>query len=135
MERTLCIFKPDLSASTGRVAQALIRLLAIELTPVRLERLTMTYAQAARLYAAHEGQPYYRGNIDFMTSGPSWVMVLEGVRAVERLREMMGDTDPLRARPGTLRRLFGTELPRNAIHGTGTPAEAADEIRIFFEEK
>lgn len=131
-ERTLCIFKPDLAANEQHTASALIRLLAIGLLPVQLVRATMTIAQAVQLYAAHDGQPYHRANVDFVASGPSVIMLLEGVRAVDRLREIVGTTDPLRAQPGTLRRMFGTELPRNAVHATATVGEVENEIRIFF---
>ncbi len=135
MSRTLCIFKPDLAASRKDVAHALLRLLAVDLVPSALLLMDVTFAQAARLYAAHEGQPYYRRNIDFMISGASVVMVLDGERAVERLREIVGSTDPKKAQPGTLRAMFGTEMPKNAVHASASDKEAADEIRIFFNEE
>lgn len=134
MSRTLCIFKPDLASKRIDTTHALLRLLAIDLVPVALKRVTLTVAQAARLYAAHAEQPHYRRNIDFMTSGECVVMILDGVRAVERLRELVGSTNPFAAQPGTLRSIFGTTLPRNAVHATGSEAEVEDEIRIFFEE-
>ncbi len=135
MSRTLCIFKPELTTDRKDIAHALLRLLAIDLIPVELNCMTLTPAQVMRLYAAHEGQPYHRRNIEFMTSGPCMVMVLDGERAVERLREIVGSTDPKLAQPGTLRAMFGTELPRNAVHASASEAEAADEIRIFFSEE
>ncbi len=135
MSRTLCIFKPDLAAKRHNVAHALLRLLAVDLVPTCLTLIDITFAQAARLYAAHEGQPYYRGNIEFMTSGVCMVMVLDGAKAVERLREIAGGTDPKLAQPGTLRAMFGTELPKNAVHASASDKEAADEIRIFFNEE
>lgn len=135
MSRTLCIFKPDLAANRHNAGQALMRLLAIDLVPSGLLLMDITIAQAMRLYAVHEGQPYYRRNIEFMTSGPCVVMVLDGEHAVERLREIVGSTDPKKAQPGTLRAMFGTELPRNAVHASASDKEAADEIRIFFNEE
>lgn len=132
-ERTLCIFKPDLAVNLRHVAQALIQILALELTPVHLCRLTMTRAQATQLYRAHVGQPYFDGNIEFVTSGPSYLIVLEGERACSQLRDAIGATDPARAQPGTLRAMFGTGLPQNAVHGSETPAAAALEITIFFQ--
>ncbi len=134
IERTLCIFKPDLVANSTHVASALVRLISIGLLPVRLDRVVMTMAQAMRLYAGHDGQPYHRANLEFVASGPCMPMVLEGERAVDRLREIVGSTDPLRAQAGTLRRMFGTTLPRNAVHATATAAEVIEEIRIFFYE-
>jgi nucleoside-diphosphate kinase len=132
MSRTLCIFKPDLAASRVNVAQTLVRLISIDLLPIRMQRETLSTPQALRLYAAHFGKPYNRRNIEFMTSGPSVVMVLEGERAVERLREIVGATDPKKAQAGTLRALFGSGLPQNAVHATATVAEVDDEIQIFF---
>ncbi len=70
-----------------------------------------------------------------MISGPCVVMVLDGERAIERLREIVGSTEPMLAQPGTLRKMFGTELPRNAVHASASDKEAADEIRIFFNEE
>lgn len=134
IEQTLSIFKPDLVANSAHVASVFIRLLAIGLLPVRLKRIDLlSMGQVRALYKAHEGQPYYARNYDFMLSGPCVVMILEGERAVERLREIIGSTDPRRAQPGTLRRMFGTELPRNAIHATATAAEVDAEIKIFFD--
>jgi nucleoside-diphosphate kinase len=135
MERTLCIFKPDLAARRANVAQALVRLIAVELLPVRMERMTISTPQALRLYSAHFGKPHNRRNIDFITSGRSVVMVLEGESAVERLRDIVGATDPTKAQRGTLRATFGSELPRNAVHATATAAEVEDEIAIFFERE
>lgn len=135
MSLTLCIFKPDLAANRHDVGHALLRLLAIDLVPMSLQYREITTSQAMRLYAAHEGQPYYRRNIEFVTSGPSIVMVLDGERAVERLREIVGATDPKLAQPGTLRAMFGTELPKNAVHASASDAEVEDEIRIFFNEE
>lgn len=131
--RTLCIFKPDLTYRSLDTAQALIRILAIELVPIRLQRMTLSTTQAMRLYAAHEGKSYYRNNIEFMTSDPSIVMVLEGRLAPERLRELVGSTDPAMAKPGTLRNTFGSGLPYNAVHASEDVLAAEEEIRIFFE--
>jgi len=131
-ERTLCIFKPDLAAKPSNVANALIRLLGLGLVPSHLERLTLTQTQAQALYVAHVGQPYHQRNLEFMTSGPCVVMVLEGEFAVDRLRMTIGPTDPQKADPYHLRSVFGSELPRNAFHASATAREAESEIRIFF---
>lgn len=132
MSRTLCIFKPDLTASHANTTQALIRLLAIGLLPVQMRQTVITVPQALRLYHAQFGQPHNRRNIDFMTSDLSCVMVLDGEDAVERLRAIIGSTDPQKAARGTLRALYGTELPRNAVHATAMSDEIEDEIAIFF---
>lgn len=133
MSRTLCIFKPDLTGDRRATNQALLRLLAVDFVPTTLAFTALTKAQAAKLYAAHEGQPYYKRNIEFMMSGPCIVMVLDGERAVERLRDLVGSTDPDKAQPGTLRRIYGKGLPDNAVHATGSEAEVEREISIFFE--
>lgn len=131
-ERTLCIFKPDLAANLHNTTQALMRVLELKLVPVELRRLTMTVQHATVLYDEHVGQPHFWPNVEFVTSAPSYLMVLEGESACARLRELLGATDPAKARPGTLRALYGSKLPRNAAHGSATPADAEREIALFF---
>lgn len=135
IERTLCIFKPDLAANLDNVARALFRVLALGLVPVQLRRATLTRAQALELYRGHVGQPYFEPNVEFVTSAPSYLMVLEGEGACAWLREHLGATDPAKARSGTLRAVFGTGLPQNAAHGSATPAEAEREIALFFRQE
>ena len=131
-ERTLCIFKPDLTARRADVAHALIRLLAVDLMPVAMRRDVLSSGQARELYREHEGQPYFARNVDFMTSGVSTVLMLEGEQACDRLREMIGATDPAKAARGTLRSMFGSDLPRNAVHGSASVDVAKREILLFF---
>lgn len=146
-ERCLLIFKPDLVASVHNVASALVRVISHtpDLHLLVLQRLTMTPAQAERLYEAHAGQPYHARNIEFVTSGPSIAMVLEGEGTCRRMRELVGVTDPQVARrfgrlttpvtslfANTLRAQFGTELPRNAVHASENSRDAEREIGIFF---
>ena len=136
-ERCLLILKPDLVANANNVASALIRVIshAPDLHLLVLQRLTMTPAQAERLYEAHVGQPYHARNIAFVTSGPSIAMVFEGEEACKRMRKLAGPTDPrsnLGALQNSLRWQFGTELPRNAIHASENGRDAEREIGIFF---
>jgi len=132
IERTFCILKPDLTAKTRDVVAVLVRILGINLVPVRMLRTQMTRAEALELYQEHEGQSHFEPNVAFVTSGLVYLIVLEGEAACARLRELIGSTDPTKAQRGTLRQLFGSELPRNAVHGSASPAEAAREIEIFF---
>jgi nucleoside-diphosphate kinase len=132
MEYALCIIKPDIAADRRCVTVVFRRLSMIDLVPVVLRRVMISRAQAENLYQEHVGRLYHATNIDFMTSGPSVVMVLERDEACSRLRELIGETDPEQARPGTLRAMFGTELPRNAVHGSATIFDAEREIAIFF---
>ena len=138
-ERCLLIFKPDLVANANNVASALIRVVshAPDLHLLVLQRLTMTPAQAERLYEAHVGQPYHARNVAFVTSGPSVAMVLEGEGACKRMRELAGPTDPQKVKWGMttaapLRAIYGTELPRNAVHASENSRDAEREIGIFF---
>jgi nucleoside-diphosphate kinase len=130
IEQTLCIIKPDVAMS--RAPEILVGIIAAGMTPVLLQRVVMTPAQAARLYEAHVGQPYYAANIEFMVSGPSVAVVLEGEDACIRLRARIGSTDPRKAAHGTYRALYGTDLPRNAIHASENSRSASREIKIFF---
>ena len=96
----------------------------------RLERLTKREAEG--FYAVHRQRPFFQILTDFMSSGPIMVMVLEGENAIARLREVMGATDPAKAAPGTIRKLYAKSIESNAIHGSDAPETAAFEIAYFF---
>ena len=91
--------------------------------------------QAEGFYAEHVGKPFFDGLVDFMTSAPVVVQVLEGEEAITKYRSLMGATNPANAEPGTLRAEFGSEIPCNAVHGSDSPEAAAREIAYFFSEK
>lgn len=140
IERTLCILKPDV-AMTPAAQALLLAIIAADMMPIELQRTPLTQSEAMRLYAAHTGQSYFKRNVDFMTSGLSIVIVLEGEDVIQRLRDRIGPTDPVKARSMwggsrafSWRALYGTELPRNAIHASGSAEEAEREIAIFFPE-
>jgi nucleoside-diphosphate kinase len=138
-ERCLLIFKPDLVANRHHVASALIRVVsyAPDLIFITLQRLTITRTQAERLYEVHVGQSYHERNVEFMTSGSSVAMVLDGDDACSRLRILSGPTDPFEARRRaneSLRAQFGTMLPRNAVHASENARDAEREIGIFFPQ-
>jgi len=131
VERTLSIIKPDAVAKNvigqiyGRFEQAGLRIVAAKM--LRLSR-----EQAEGFYAEHKGRPFFPALIDFMTSGPVTVQVLEGENAVLKNRELMGATNPKNAEPGTIRADFAESIDANAVHGSDAPASAAREIAYFF---
>jgi len=131
LERTLTIIKPDAvrQAVAGRVIarieEAGLRILAAKL-------IQLTPAEAAGFYIVHKERPFYRSLVDFMTTGPCIPMVLEGDHAIQRLRDLMGATDPAKAAAGTIRKDFATSIEANVIHGSDSPQSAAYEIPYFF---
>jgi len=131
MERTLSIIKPD-GVAAGRIGEVVRRLEEKGLMPVALKMLRLSPDQAAGFYHVHRDKGFFRSLVEFMTSGPVVVMVLEGEAAIVRLREVMGATDPAKAAPGTIRRDFASSIERNIIHGSDSPDSAAFEIGYFF---
>jgi nucleoside-diphosphate kinase len=131
MERTLSIVKPD-AMREGLIGEILRRFEAAGLRVVAAKLIRMTPDVAARFYAVHKDKGFYRGLTEFMSSGPVLVSVLQGDNVIARAREIMGATDPAKAAPGTIRRDFGTNIERNAIHGSDAPDTARWEINFFF---
>ncbi len=133
MQRTFTILKPDTikSGNTGLVIDRLIK----EGFRIRGAKLLhLTQAQAEGFYAVHRERPFFASLVKFMTEGPVMVMALESENAVENLRKVMGATDPAKADAGTIRKLFATNIERNAIHGSDAPETAAAEIAYFFNQ-
>ena len=134
MESTLLIIKPD--AVKKRVIGKVISL--IEASPLRIEDIRMDHfsrERAEKFYAVHKGKPFYEALIDFMTSGKIVAIKLSGENAVEVLREIIGATDPKKAKEGTIRRLYGTDIQKNAVHASDSLENAEKEIPFFFEGK
>jgi nucleoside-diphosphate kinase len=131
MERTLGIIKPD-AVGAGQIGRILARVEKEGFRIAGLRLLRLSTAAAEGFYAVHRERPFFRSLVDFMTSGPVVVMVLERDGAVAAWRTLMGATDPGRAEPGTLRREFGTNVERNATHGSDAPGTASAEIAYFF---
>jgi nucleoside-diphosphate kinase len=131
VEQTLSILKPDATRRnlTGAINQ---RFETQGLRIVAQKRLRLTIEQAERFYAVHAERPFYRSLVEFMTSGPVVVQVLEGDSAVARCRDIMGATDPARAAPGTIRKDFAESIEANSVHGSDSPETAAAEIAFFF---
>lgn len=132
-QRTLTILKPD-TVARRNVGAIIARLEQEGFEIVGAKRLHLSKEQAEAFYAVHRERPFYRSLVEFMTSGPVWVMALERDNAVEHLRKVMGATDSSKAEPGTIRAQFGTNIERNAIHGSDSPENARIEVGFFFSE-
>jgi nucleoside-diphosphate kinase len=133
MERTLVILKPD-AVQRGLIGPILTRLERRGLRFAALKLMQITPELAARHYAVHQGKPFYDGLIEFITSGPVVVAIIEGRDAIKIVRKTMGATNPTQAEPGTIRADFGLEIGRNLVHGSDGPETAAYEIPLFFAE-
>jgi nucleoside-diphosphate kinase len=130
-ERTLSIVKPD-AVARGAAGEILARFEKAGLRIVALKKLRLGQEQAEGFYAVHRERPFFKDLVAFMCSGPIVVSVLEGEGAVARNRELMGPTDSKRAPKGTIRGDFGTDIERNAVHGSDAPDTARVEIAYFF---
>ncbi len=133
MEQTLAIVKPD-AVAAGHTGKILDRITAEGFQVAALKMLRLSKAQAQGFYAVHRERPFFGALTDFMSSGPVVVMVLERAGAIAGWRAVMGATDPARAEAGTLRKQFGTNVERNATHGSDAPETAAVEIAYFFNK-
>ena len=134
MQKTLVLIKPD-AVQRGLVGEIVSRLERKGLKIAALKMLQMDKALAERHYAIHKGKPFFSSLVDFITSGPIVAAVIEGSNAVEATRRIMGETDPLKAAPGTIRGDFGLEIEQNLIHGSDSEKNAQQEINLFFSEK
>jgi len=133
MDRTLILVKPDAFARnlTGEI---LARFERKGLRLVALRMLTLDDDIARAHYAEHEGQPFFEGLLEFITSGPVVAMVLEGPDAVVAARRLIGATNPIEAAPGSIRADYALEMKRNLVHGSDSPESAAREVALFFGE-
>mgnify|MGYP001083813232 FL=1 len=131
VQRTLSIVKPDAVANNA-IGGVLAVIEKGGLKIIASKMIHMTRAQAERFYAVHRERPFFGDLTKFMSEGPVVVSVLEGANAIERYREMLGATNPEKAAPGTVRQLYGTNVERNAAHGSDAPETAAVEIAFFF---
>ncbi len=133
MEMTLAILKPD-TVAAGNAGKVLAHLEGEGFTLRGLRVVHLTAAQAQAFYAVHRERPFYASLVAFMTEGPVVPVALERANAVAHLREVMGATDVAKAAPGTLRQLYGSSIERNAIHGSDSPQNAAQELAFFFSQ-
>ncbi len=133
IERTLSIIKPD-AVGAGRTGAILAHLEKEGFRLLAVKELRLSTGQAEAFYAVHRERPFYDALVRFMTEGPVVLAALEREEAVSHLRKTMGATDSRKAEPGTIRSLYGTDIERNAIHGSDSPENAAREIAFFFSE-
>ena len=133
IERTFSIIKPD-AVAKNVIGQIYSRFESAGLKIVAAKMLHLSREQAGEFYAVHKERPFYNDMIDFMTSGPVVVQVLEGEAAIVRNREIMGATNPKDAAPGTIRADFAQTVDENAVHGSDAPETAKAEIDFFFPE-
>jgi len=133
IERTFSIVKPD-AVAKNIIGKIYSRFESNGLTVVAAKMLHLDEAKAGGFYAEHKERPFYGELVEFMTSGPIMVQVLEGENAILKNRELMGATDPEEADEGTIRKDFADSKGRNAVHGSDSPEAAAREIAYFFAE-
>jgi len=132
VERTLSIIKPD-AVARNLLGEILRKFEAGGLKVVATKLTRLTPDQARRFYAVHKERPFFSGLCEYMSSGPILVSVLEGEGAILKNRDIMGATDPAKASPGTIRREWGKDVEKNAVHGSDGPDTAASEISFFFK--
>ncbi len=133
MERTLIIIKPD-AVQRGLIGQIIHRFERRGLRIAAMKFMQISPKLAQTHYAVHEGKPFYAPLVDYITSGPVVVMILQGKDAIQIARRTMGATKPAEADPGTIRADFGIEIGRNLVHGSDGTETAAFETALFFQD-
>jgi len=131
MERSLVLVKPD-AMQRGLAGVIISRLERRGLKIVAIKMLQMDKALAQRHYAIHQGKAFFNDLVEFITSSPIIAAVFEGEKAVEAIRQTMGETDPAKASPGTIRGDFGLDIGHNLVHGSDSTENAEKEISLFF---
>lgn len=133
MQSTLAIIKPEIlkKGLSGKII-SIIEEHGFRISAMKMVHLTKD--QAGRFYHVHRGKFFFEELTQYMSSGPIIVMVLSGDNVIERWRSLMGATDPSKAKEGTIRKLYGTDIQRNAVHGSDAPETAAFEISFFFSK-
>jgi nucleoside-diphosphate kinase len=131
MERTLVLVKPD-AVRRSQVGEVVRRFEAAGLGIRAMKMVSLERREAEGFYQVHRGRPFFASLTEFMSSGPTVAMVLEGPDAIGRVRKLMGATDPAKAEPGTIRKDLGTSIEQNTVHGSDSPESAAYEVPYFF---
>jgi nucleoside-diphosphate kinase len=131
LQRTLSIIKPD-AMEAGKAGAIIARLQEEGFAILAMRQLHLTRPQAEGFYEVHRGKRFFEELVAFMSRGPIVVMALEAENAIEKYRTVIGATDPAKAAPGTVRKLYGTHVGENAVHGSDAPETAAVEIGYFF---
>lgn len=132
IERTLSIIKPD-AVNKNYIGQIIARFESNGLKPVAMKMTQLSRQQAEQFYAVHSARPFYNSLVNFISSGPVVISVLEGENAILKHREIMGATNPADAAKGTIRADFAASIDENAVHGSDGPETAKEEIAFFFE--
>ena len=132
-ERTLSIIKPD-GVAKNIIGKIYSRFEKVGLSIIAAKMLQLSKQQAGEFYAVHKERPFYNDLIEFMTSGPVMVQVLEGKNAINKNREVMGATNPKDAAAGTIRADFAETVDENVVHGSDGPDTAKAEIAFFFQD-
>jgi nucleoside-diphosphate kinase len=133
LEKTFAILKPD--AVEDRITGKLVSMIEdASFDIIRMQKIRMNPEQAREFYAVHKDKPFYGELVDYMISGPVVIMVLQKDDAIKAWRTLMGETNPAKAAPGTIRNLFGKSIGRNVTHGSDAPETAVREIKQFFPE-
>jgi nucleoside-diphosphate kinase len=133
-ERTLSIIKPD-AVAKNVIGEIYSRFEKAGLRIVAAKMMHLSKDQAGDFYAVHKERPFFGELVEYMTSGPIMVQVLEGDSAISKNREVMGATNPKEAAPGTIRADFANDITENAVHGSDAPETAANEIAFFFKDE
>ncbi|MCL4360813.1 nucleoside-diphosphate kinase [Candidatus Dependentiae bacterium] len=131
VERTLAIIKPD--AVQAKHSGMIINLIELnKFSIVRMEKINLSKERAEKFYEVHKERSFFQELVSYMTSGSVIVMALEKENAVKDWRDLVGATDPLKAAPGTIRKMFGTSIGNNATHGSDSIENAKVELKFFF---
>lgn len=133
MERTFAIIKPD-SVAAHNSGKIIDMIEGHGFTILAMEKTKLSKEQAQTFYAVHSERPFFGELVDFVTSGPVIIMCLEKDNAIKAWRDLMGATDPANADQGSLRKLFGTDVGHNAVHGSDAPETAKQELTLFFPD-
>jgi nucleoside-diphosphate kinase len=133
VERTLILAKAD-AVVRGLVGEILARFERRGYTILGLKLMQVSQEQAKTHYAEHDGKPFFKGLVDYITGSPIVAMVIEGEDAIEGCRATIGATNPIKAGPGTIRGDYGQTIGRNLVHGSDSPASAEREVKIFFTD-
>ena len=131
IERTLSIIKPD-AVAKNVIGEIYSRFEKAGLKIIAAKMVHLSAIEAGQFYAVHKDRPFFKDLVEFMTSGPVMIQVLEGESAIAKNRELMGATDPKKAQPGTIRADFADSIDANAVHGSDAPETAAVEVTFFF---
>jgi len=134
MEQTLSIIKPD-AVAKGVIGKIIDRFESNGLRIAAVKKMQLSQADAEAFYAVHSERPFFKDLVDFMISGPVVAMVLEGEGAMAKNRDLMGATNPQEAEPGTIRADFADSIDANAVHGSDSIENAANEIKFFFSDR